>query len=204
VNGPIDFPSAMRRNAAIAACVAIATILATLVITAAQTRVYEASAQLVVSPAVQTSDTSDVIRSVETLERRTVVATFARFASTPETRNLAARRAGIAAEAIAQYETHGSVMPSTNIIRVEASGPDPERVAALANAAAAIAAQQAQTLYRVYALQLLSRATAPDAPVRPDRKRNILVGVTLAIFLSAVSALAADRLRASHVREPLP
>lgn len=198
----LDFAGALRRQAVVAAVVAGAALLTTLVITAAQTRVYEATAQLIVAPSAQTVDTSDVIRSVETLERRTVVATFARMASTASVRTAAAQRAGVPSDALIEFETHGSVVPNTNIIRIEATGPDPARVAALANAAALLTAQQAQVLYRVYTLRFLSEAVPAEAPAHPDRKRNALVGLTLALFLGVLAALAADRLRTGEDEPP--
>jgi capsular polysaccharide biosynthesis protein len=195
VNATIDYAGALRRHVWLATTVAAVTLLTTVVVTSCQRRVYESGAQLVAAPAAQTTDTSDVIRSVETLERRTVVATFARIASTAEVREAALQRAQVPGAEAERYHVRGAVVPNTNILRVEASGPDPDRVAAVANAAAVATAQRAQTLYRVYSLQLLSRATPAAAPAYPDRRRNMLVGLTLAVFLGVLSALVADRLR---------
>ena len=200
MNRTIDYAAALRRNIAIALAVAAATLITTLIVTAVQKRVYEADAQLVVAPSMQASDAENMIRSVETLDRRTVVATFARIASTTEVRDAAAARAKIPNGG--RFRAHGSVVPNTNIIRIETSGPDAVQVAALANAAAAVTAEQAQSLYRIYTLRFLSHATPPHGPVFPDRRRNLLVGVTLAVFLGVLSALAADRFRTRSAVEP--
>jgi capsular polysaccharide biosynthesis protein len=203
VNATIDYAGALRRHAGLAAIVAAVTLLTAVLTTSLQKRVYESAAQLVAAPAARTTDTSDVIRSVETLERRTVVATFARIASTAEVREAALQRAQVSGADAERYHVRGAVVPNTNILRVEASGPDPDRVAAVANAAAVMTAQRAETLYRVYSLQVLSRAMPAAAPAYPDRRRNLLVGITLAVFLGVLSALVADRLRgAPPPREP--
>lgn len=204
MNRTIDYAAALRRNAVVALAVAAATLITTLLVTAMQQRIYEAEAQLIVAPGGQTTDAENTIRSVETLDRRTVVATFARIASTPEVRNAAAERAGIPRNRAGSFHAHGSVVPNTNIIRIEADGPEPKLVAALANEAAALTAQQAQDLYRIYTLRFLSRASAPEGPASPDKRRNLLIGLTLAVFLGAIAALAADRFRTSGGMEPEP
>ena len=191
----IDYIGTMRRQWKLAAAVFGATLLVTLIVTAMQRRVYESSAQLIVAPAVTTTDPADVVRSLETLERRTVVATFARMSSSREARQAVNARLRIAAEDAERFHTHGSVVPNTNIIRIDADGPDPQVVAAMANAAAELTAQQAESLYRVYTLRFLARATPAKAPIHPDRRRNFLVGIALGTFLAIVAALAAERLR---------
>jgi capsular polysaccharide biosynthesis protein len=175
----IDVMRALWRNAIPAMFVFIGTVVIAVVATAFQTPIYESAAQLIVAPAPDTGDTSDVIRSLETLERRTVVATFARMAN---------QRGGA-------FDTRASVVPNTNIIRIDTRGPDPKRAAAIANAAAAKLAFDAHALYRVYVLRMLQPATPAQRPVYPDRQRNYIVGFAVACALALATALALERLR---------
>ena len=191
----LDYAGTMRRQWKMAAAVFGLTLLVTLIVTALQRRVYESSAQLIVAPALTTTDPADVVRSLETLERRTVVATFARMPASRDARQAVRERLRLDEKQASQFRTHGSVVPNTNILRIDAEGPEPEVVAAMANAAAELTARQAESLYRVYTLRFLARATPPSAPIHPDRQRNFLVGTALGIFLAIVAALAAERLR---------
>ena len=191
----IDYVGTMRRQWKVAVAVFVATLLVTLIVTALQRRVYESSAQLIVAPAVTTTDPADVVRSLETLERRTVVATFARMPASREARQIVYTRLRLDAKEGRKFRTHGSVVPNTNIIRIDAEGPDPQIAAAMANAAAELTARQAESLYRVYTLRFLTRAMPGDTPIHPDRQRNFLVGIALGLFLAVVAALAAERLR---------
>jgi len=195
----IDYVGTLRRQWILAGAVFGITVLITLIVTALQRRVYESSAQLVVAPAATTTDPADVVRALETLERRTVVATFARMPSSSEARQAVASLLRLDTKTAGRFKTHGSVVPNTNIIRIDAEGPDPEVAAAMANAAAELTARQAESLYRVYSLRFLVRATPAAAPVHPDRQRNFLVGVALGVFLAIVAALAAERLRRPRV-----
>lgn len=191
----IDYIGALRRNWILVAAVVAMALGLTAIVTALQTPRYESSAQLVVAPAMTTTDPADVVRSLETLERRTVVATFARIASSEETRQAVARTVRLDAEHAGRFRTRGSVVPNTNIIRIDAEGPDPEVVASMANVAAELTARQAESLYRVYTLRPMARATPPSAPVYPERRRNFLVGGALGVVLGIVAALATERLR---------
>lgn len=191
----IDYGGALRRYWPLAAAVLAASLLVTAVVTALQTPRYESSAQLVVAPAPSATDTSDIVRALETLERRTVVATFARIPSSEEARRAVNNTLKLSSAEARKFRTRGSVVPNTNIIRIDAEGPDPEVAAAMANAAAELTARQAESLYRVYALRFLAHATPPRSPVHPDRQRNFLVGAALGVFFGVVAALAAERLR---------
>lgn len=193
--GDVDVTGALRRYWIAGATVLAITIIVTIAATARQTPMYEAAAQLVVAPAPATSDTADVIRSLESLERRTVVATFARMAATDETREAAATQLRLDPKSARRFRTRGSVVPNTNIIRIDTRGPDPARAAAVANATAGVIARDAQSLYRVYVLRPLSRATPPSRPAYPDPQRNLIVGVAVGTALAFAIMLALARLR---------
>jgi capsular polysaccharide biosynthesis protein len=195
----MDFLGDVRRNWVIAALVFAVTMAVTVVVTALQTPVYESTAYLIVGPAPMNSE-NDVIRTVETLDRRTILATFARMAESDPVRAAAAQQLQLSPGQVEKFAARGSVVPNTNIIRVTGSGPDPRVAASLANAIAAIAAQQSQALYRVYSLRFMSHAQPSTAPVQPDRKRNYIVGFGLALFFGLAAALAAERLRLPAVQ----
>ena len=191
----IDYLGALRRNWIIVIALLVAALVVTAVVTAGQTPVYETSAQLVVAPANALADPADLVRALETLERRTVVATFARMASTDELRAAVAETLKLDARRAREFRTHGSVVPNTNIIRIDTRGPDPKLAAAIANATAMRTAAEAAALYRVYSLRFLARATPPGGPAYPDRQRNFLVGGAIGLFLGVAAALARERLR---------
>lgn len=196
----IDYLGALRRNWIIGVIVFLASLGAAIAITATQQPIFESSAQLIVAPAMNGESVADAIRSLETLERRTVVATFARIPATPEARAAVAERLGIARRQASSFRITASVVPNTNIVRVATAGPDPKLAAAIANAAAELTAVRAHALYRVYTLEVLSRAEPPSRPAYPDRQRNLLVGGAAGVFLALVAMLAADRLRRGRPR----
>jgi capsular polysaccharide biosynthesis protein len=188
-----DYAGVLRRNWWIVAAVVVVALVASLLVTALQTRRYDASALLAAAPSPLLRDDSDVVRSLETLDRRSVVATFARVAMTRETKNAALAAAGIPAGSAGAYTISASVVPHTNIIRIDASGPDARRAAALSNAAASVTAREARQLYRIYTLTLIAAAEAPVRAAYPDRRRNAVVAVLVGFIAGLVAAFAAEK-----------
>jgi capsular polysaccharide biosynthesis protein len=164
------------------------------ILTTMQKPLYRAGTTMVVTPSSQIRDTGDILRSLETLERRSVVATFSRIAATPETRAAAARGLGVDERSLAAYRIQGSVVPNTNIIRIDVEGPDAAMAADVANAAAEVTHTEARSLYRIYAMKTLASAAAPTRPVHPDRRRNLLVGFVLGVLAGCAAAVAVPML----------
>ncbi len=190
-----DYLQALRRSWLIVIAILAIALVVTAVITARQTPLYETSAQLVAGPSPAITDPDDVVRALETLERRTVIATFARMASTEESRSTIAQFLKLDPHRARAFRTVGSVVSNTNIIRIDTRGPDPKLAAAIANATAERTAREAEALYRVFSLRFLARATPPRESVHPDRRRNFLAGAAVGAFLGIAAALARERLR---------
>jgi uncharacterized protein involved in exopolysaccharide biosynthesis len=159
---------------------------------------YLASATLVATLSSSVEDTGDLLDGIETLERRTLVATFAEIPGRVETKEEAAREMGIEPRELRAYWVGGVVVPHTNLLRIDVRGPDPERAAELANRAAEISRDEARSFYRVFTLRHLERAEPPRRPETPDPGRNLIVGGVLGLFFGLALALAAEALRGSR------
>lgn len=163
--------------------------------TSRQSPTYQATTSLVVTPNTEVEDITDLLRSLETLERRTVVATFARLPASPETADAVAERLGVEPREIRHYWIGGAVVPNTNIVRIDVYGPDPERAAEVANATARVVRREARHLYQIYSLYEMARAEPPSRPVRPDARRNAVVAAILGFFLGVLATLGLEAVR---------
>jgi capsular polysaccharide biosynthesis protein len=177
-----DFP--LRTLWIVPLCVVVA-VLVGVYLSGRQKPLYRASATMVVVPDVTSS--KSMIDGLETLERRTVVATLARIPPALETRTKAARLIELPADESGRYRVEAMVLPNTNAIRVEVTGPEAERVAALANAVAAATDSTARELYRLFKLELLAAATVPRSPFHPDPARNYVVAGILGLFVGLLA-----------------
>ena len=186
---------ALRRGSWLVLIVVLVAVAVAWWWTSRQSPTYQASTSLVVTPNTEVEDTTDLLRSLETLERRTVVATFARLPASSETAAGVAERLGVEAREIRYYWIGGAVVPNTNIVRIDVYGPDPERAADVANAAARVVRREARHLYQIYSMREMGRAEPPSRPVRPDARRNAVVAAILGLFLGVLAALALEAVR---------
>jgi capsular polysaccharide biosynthesis protein len=154
--------------------------------TSREPRIYRASAMLAVVPSSSIGD-ADVLRSLDSLERRTVLATFARLPATRETRTAVAQRIQRDLSEVARYQLGASVLPNTNIIRIDADGPDPQLAAHMANAAGEVVGAEARSLYRIFTLRPIAAAEASMRPIHPDPRRNSLAAGVFGLFVGAAA-----------------
>lgn len=160
-----------------------------------ETPQYAAEALLVVVPDRDLDDPSDVLRSLDALERRTILATLAELPGRAETERAAGGALGWDAAKLRRYWIGGSVVPRTNLLRIEVRGPEAEATARLATAAAHATRRDADRLYKVYSLRLLEEAEAPRRPIRPQPRRSLVVAGIVGLFLGLAAALGIELLR---------
>jgi capsular polysaccharide biosynthesis protein len=165
------------------------------VLTAGQQRIYRAKTTQVVVPNSRVQGTADIIRSIDTLNRRNVLATIAQIPLTVETREKAAEALGLDKTELARYAVRSRVLPNTNLITIEVQGPDPQKAADVANIFAAVTQDAGRELYRIFKIDTFGKATPEARPVFPEASKNLLVGAVLGLFIGIVGAWLAERFR---------
>ena len=186
--------------------IVVATLMVSMstaaVLTARQPRIYRAKTTQVVVPNSQVQGTADIIRSIDTLNRRNVLATIAQIPLTVETRDKVAEALNVDTRELARYEVRSLVLPNTNLIKIEVRGPDPEKAAELANIFAAVTQDSGRELYRIFRIDTFGKATPERRAVYPEPPKNLLVGAALGLFIGIVGAWLAECLSlGSHVAE---
>lgn len=191
---------ALRTRGWIIAAMVVASLAAAFVFTARQTPVYRAVASSTVTPSAQIKETAELLRSLETLERRTLVATFALLAGSRETRHDAATAIGLGGEDLALYRVSASVAPNANVIRIQVEGADANRVSELANAVTQVTAAKVSQLYPLFAVQPLDAAIPSPSPAYPNGKRNAAVAVIIGLFVGLAGAVGLEVLASFGAR----
>jgi capsular polysaccharide biosynthesis protein len=159
---------------------------------ARQEPVFRATSSLVVAPNTSLEDPIHILRSLETLERRTVIATLANIPTSSDALEQAAEALEVDVSSLRHYRIRGSVKPQTNIIRIEVTGPSNTQVALLANAIAEATVKSGRSMYRIYAMRPLARAGAAGYPIHPDPKRNIFMALVVGLALGLFAAVVPD------------
>lgn len=177
------------------AVVATMTIGTAVVLTTLQAPRYEASASLIVTPDPSITDTTDLIRCLEALERRTIVATLARIPATRESHGAAARAMGWSLDGLGPYNIRASVVTNTNVIKLDVQGPHAENVAKIANSLATVTAIEGHDAYPVFTLRHLTKAIPADNAFLPQPGRNYTLAAVIGLFLGLTGAVAVQYLR---------
>lgn len=171
------------------------------IITKRESSVYYSYTMLAVAPNRKVNEVSEIIRSIETLDRRSILATFAKISTTRETFKSAVNLLNIDPSAFKEYEVDALVLPNTNIIRINVEGPDPNQAANLAQSIAAVTEEEVRSMYRIFKMEKITDAIPNPVPIRPDPKRNLLVAGIIGLFLGLVAAFIVEYFQVPPSRE---
>ena len=156
---------------------------------------YRATTTLVVGPNESLKTTREVVDSLNTLDRRSVVATFARLPAGRTVRDRARQQLQLDEARLAPYEVRTAVVPDTNVLEVTVDGPDARTAAVFADAVAEQTTGHAREVYEIYGMKVLDRAQVPTEPVGPGLSRSLLVGAALGLLIGVGVASLFDYLR---------
>jgi diguanylate cyclase (GGDEF)-like protein len=162
---------------------------------------YEAVARFIVSPNIQNIASQDLINSLEALDKRSIISTYAEVLNSRDIISETLPLLSLDPAQFNQYDTVVTVLPDANIIRFSVQGPDPRVAALLANGIGQKAIDFISNLYVIYNIEFLDQATVPTEPIEPRPLQNavlallvgLVVGVGLAIFRDQLSSTL-DRL----------
>ncbi len=165
------------------------------------TPTYEAVARFIVSPNIQNIESRDLVNSLEALDKRSIISTYAEVLNSHEIITDTLNTLKIDPVQFSAYSTYVTVLPDANIIRFSVQGPDPKVAAILANGIGQKAIDFIRNLYVIYNIEFLDQALVPVEPIQPKPLQNaglallvgIVVGVGLAIFRDQLSSTL-DRL----------
>lgn len=162
------------------------------------TPMYESVARFIVGPNFQSVAGGDLVRSLDTLDKRSIISTYAEVLKSDQVVGSALGILNVDPIVYAtSYVTSVTVLPDTNIIRFSVQGPNPEVAALLANSIGQNAIDFINRLYVVYNVEFLDKAKPAELPFRPrpaqDAGLALLIGAVIGVGL----ALVRDQLSAT-------
>jgi receptor protein-tyrosine kinase len=190
-DGSADVLLSLRRRWPMVIIVAAVVTLSAWALAELQPKRYRAESVAALAPTTALTAT-DVLRSVESLDRRNIIATVAVLATTPLTR---AQALAAAPGADGDYVIDTRVLPNTNLFAVSVEGSDPMRVAGLANKIPELVSAQTFQMYRIYGVTIVSAAKVPTTPFSPRVPRAIAAGLAFGLLLGVGIAYGGDRFR---------
>lgn len=157
--------------------------------------VYLTRLQLLIVPNMTNFDGRDLIYSLDTLDQRSIVATYVEVVNSNRIRREAIDEAGLTPEEAPRYQITAVALPEANVLELAVEGPEAERVADVANAAATETIAYVSETYDIYRLELLDPASAPDRPISPTPLRDASLALIVGLILGGVLAIFRDQIR---------
>jgi len=162
--------------------------------------VYRATARFVLLPnPTYLGGESNVIYSLDTLDKRSVITTYAEILNSPTIYNETITQLNLKDVDLSEYSYNAVALPETNIIELSVQGPDPETVVLLTNSFGQKVVEYVVSLYKVYDMTLLDSATMPTAPISPQPLRDAGVAAIVGLTLGVALALTRELLRAPMI-----
>lgn len=187
-----------RRNWWIMALTAGAALLISIILSTLIEPTYQTSARFIVSPNRELDD-HDIINSLEALDKRSVVITYAEVLRSNRILGAARQELNVTAIALVDYEFTAVVLPEANVLELTVTGPDPAQTATLANTVGEKAIEYMSNLYPVHLFGFLDKAPEPILPFAPQPVQNAILSVALGLGLGGLLIILRERLLQSTV-----
>ena len=158
------------------------------------TPVYEAGASFIVSPNLQNIESRDLVSSLATLDKRSIISTYAEVLNSRQIINNAIVLLGQDPKNYLMYVPVVTVLPDANIISFNIRGPDPQVAAQLTNSVGQYAIDYISNLYVIYNIDFLDKATVPSEPIAPRPVQDALLAFLIGIVIGVGLAIFRDQL----------
>ncbi|MHC1785290.1 MAG: diguanylate cyclase [Anaerolineaceae bacterium] len=174
----------------------LVAVNATLIYSLTVTPRYQATTKLLVSPDdTVMSDSQRAINSLDTLDNRSVVATYAEFLNSDKVFLEAIDSLGLDKTTLVDYTRTAIILPDARVLEVTVEGPEPKVVAALANAISEKGVNYIRKFYQVYTINPIDLAATPAIPISPNPLRDALLALVFGLILGAALAILSEQIR---------
>lgn len=160
--------------------------------------VYQTSSRFIVAPnAGSFSSSWDVVSSLDTLDRRSIINTYRELLSSPSVYKQNPAIQSVDPQVLASYDILVTVVPDTNILKLTVEGVDPKTTVEIADAIGTQAVEYINKLYPVYFFTILDQPELPISPVRPQPLQNAGLAFFFGAIIGFVLAFSKDQLQIS-------
>jgi diguanylate cyclase (GGDEF)-like protein len=175
----------------------LVAILVTLVASYLATPIYRATSRFVISPsAAFVSEGNNVLNSLATLDKRSIITTYAEILNSPRIHRETFDLLKLNEANLQDYKYNAVVLPDTNIIEFSVEGPDPQTITLLVNAIGQHVVEYVQGLYMVYEMTLLDPSVVPVDPISPQPARDAGVALVVGLAMGVMLALTRELIQA--------
>jgi len=155
---------------------------------------YAATARYVVSPDAAVSVGSDVLNSINTLDKRSIVTTYAAVLNSDTIFTQAIVDLKLDPVQMDGYLRSAIVLPETNVLEVSVEGSDPQLTMMLNNSIGKQAVTYIDGLNQGFNIRVLDPAQIPTVPVSPQPVRDVSPAIVFGVVLGLSLAIIREQL----------
>jgi diguanylate cyclase (GGDEF)-like protein len=158
---------------------------------------YQATARFIINPGAVLTTGADVVRSLDTLDRPSVAATYVEVMNSQRIFSdaLTALSLNPSDPSLTDYTVQAIVLPSSSVLQLNVSGPNPKVAAQLANTIGNQSISYAKRVNSVYNMEFLDTATPPVEPFSPQPLRDAGLALVLGTVAGVVLAILSEQIR---------
>lgn len=176
----------------------LTAVIASLLVSYLSVPKYRATTRLILTPGsllTSQGDASVLISGLETLDLRSVVATYTEVMSSQRILDEALRILNIQNFVRKDYVILAVALPESSVFELSVTGPDPVLATDLTNAIGYQTILFTRGLNRVYELNVLDVATVPVTPVSPKPLQDASLSLLLGLVGGAALAILSEQIR---------
>ena len=151
---------------------------------------YRATISFIVYPNANLSSSRDVVSSLDTLDKQSVISTYADLLASNRVFQETVRKLKLKPADVENYTLQPILQTQSKILILAIDGPDPRMTALLANNVGQNGINFIKSIYQVFEISLLDQATVPTKPISPqplqDGALAAAIGLLVGIFLAVV------------------
>ena len=178
----------LQRNWWLILLTAMVALTVSLTISYLATPQFSAVARFIIVPSSSLTSGADVVRSLDTLDRRSVVATYAEVMNSSRILENASNFLKLdAATILREYSIQSVDLPDSSVLELTVSGPNPQLAAQLANAIGFQSITFTRSLNLIYELNFLDTAVPPEFGSRLKHTASVCVWITRLAFIMRIT-----------------
>jgi len=185
----------LRRGWWIVTLTALMAVNVALIASFFTTPLYQSSTRFVVSPNADLVTGKDVITSLEALDKRSIISTYAEFLNSRRVHEETIAALHISEATFEEYTITTVVLPDANVIDLTIVGPDPVMAAQLANHIGQRTIDYMSLLYWAYDISVMDSAVPADLPVSPQPLRDSALALVLGLVGGATLVILSEQIR---------
>ena len=156
---------------------------------------YSATARFIITPSPSLKTSVEVINSLNTLDRASVVATYVEVMNSDKILADSLTFLNVGAASLKDYTVNAVALPSSSVLELTVTGPDPKLVSDLSNAIGQQTIIFSNSINFILAINFLDMAVPSASPLSPQPLRDAGLALVIGLVIGALFAVLSEQIR---------